>query len=154
VVTAAQPFSPRAAHVAAMAGLLLRQVEVRAKVRFGREGLKDVSFTLDNPVVRVFEAPSGYVIVVDDDYYGDHSVVWGDTLRDALDAFYEGLRSFEDVEVLDAVVTGVEEDWEEEEEEYWEEEIESWEEDLGIEDDWDEEEEEEDGEEEEGGEEE
>jgi hypothetical protein len=131
-----------------MAGHELRQVEVRAKVRFGREGLKDVSFTLDDPVVRVFEAPSGYVVVVDDDYYGDHRVVWGGTPKDAVDAYYEWFRGFEDVEVLDAVVAGAEEDWEEEEWEEWEEEMESWEEDLGIEEeDWDEEEEEEGGEE-------
>jgi hypothetical protein len=107
----------------AMAGFRLRQVEVRARVRFGSKGPEDISFTLDNPTVRVFGAPGGYVVVVDDDYYNDHSVLWGDTLKDALDAYYEELRSFEDVEVLDAEVTGAEEDWEEEEIEEWEEEL-------------------------------
>ena len=129
-----------------MAGLRLRQVEGRFRVRFPGKEPEDVSFTLDNPVVRVFEAPSGYVIVVDDDYYGDHSVFWGGTLRDAVEAYYEALGV--DAEVLDAEITGTEEEtWEEEEEwEEWEEEIESWEEDLGVEEEeegWGEEEEEE-----------
>jgi hypothetical protein len=115
-------------------------VEVRAQVRFGSGEPEDVSFTLDDPVVRVFEAPSGYVIVVDDDYYGDHRVLWGSTPKDAVDAYYEWFRGFEDVEVLDAEVTGAEEGWEEEEEEE-EEEWEYWEEDWGEEEDWEEEEE-------------
>jgi hypothetical protein len=99
-----------------MAGFRLRQVEVRAQVRFRGGEPMDVCFTLDNPLVRVFEAPGGYVVVVDDDYYDDHSVLWGDTPRDAVAAYYERFRGIVDVEVLSAEVTGAEEDWEEEEE--------------------------------------
>jgi hypothetical protein len=112
-----------------MAGFRLRQVEVRARVKFAGRGPVDVRFPLDERIVRVFGAPGGYVVVVDDDYYNDHRVLWGDTLKDALDAYYE---VFGDVEVLDAEVTGAEEDWEEEDE-GWEEEVEEWEEELGIE---------------------
>jgi rRNA maturation endonuclease Nob1 len=115
-----------------MVGISMRQVEIRARVKFGRSEPRDVYLKYDNKVLRMFKAPCGYVLVVDDEYYRDYDVIWGDTPAEALQEYYDRRRELYDAEVLEAEVIREEapndewnENWEEdadeeEEEEFWE----------------------------------
>jgi len=101
-----------------MVGYSLRQVEIMARIKFRNQNPKSFYFSYDNRMVRIFKAPNGYVLVVDDDYYDDHDVVWGDTPIDVLQAYYDRHRDIFRAEVLEAKVTrikGEKDDWELEE---------------------------------------